>query len=226
MTVERAALLPLGGPGQVFDPVGIPFNGPRAPAARTSYAHRLPPSSVPVPLPPWIPTTRRDFAVPSDVSSTPIHVVAPTPITAYTPYVGGFSGVRAAQVMHQHDIKFWTEGGVVDVVMKSKQPDPSSAEIDQMYADLQLFSYMPTGMLPTAAEFADQVTPSRRTLAAKRDLRKAGIFASNTNNAASAASISNTDTVGLPTLIGQPPFADRLTDWCAMRNYIKQTNWF
>jgi hypothetical protein len=219
MASERPPSLPLGGPTQVFDPPGTVFNGTGPVREPHHYVRRVPEEAGRSSKPAWAPSVRTSFANAGDVTAPQVNAGAPKP-PAYEALTGSFSGVRAAQSLRQHQIDFWGESAIVEHVMAAPGADPSSTQIDQMYSDLQLFSYMPADMLPSKEEFADQVTPSRAAAAARMQLVTAGII---TNNNWSQPQPATEPT---PMITASPPFADKLTDWCASRSFIQQTNWF
>lgn len=220
MASERPSTLPLGGASQVFDPQGLVFNGVGPVREPRTYVRRVPDEAGLSSKPAWAPKVRTSFANEGDVTAAPVSAGAPAQQVSYEQLTGSFAGVRAAQVLRQHQIDFWGASGIVEYAMASPGSDPSQAQVDQMYDDLQLFSYLPGDMLPSKEDFAAQVTPSRCAAAARMQLVTAGIITNNTWSTPQPA------TEPTPMITASPPFADKLTDWCAARSFVKQTNWF
>lgn len=138
---------------------------------------------------------------------TPVEAEASIPRTAA---VGSFSGVRAARIMHQHRIGFWSFGDILPYVSQSQQSDPTEDEIDQMYGDFLLFSYLPNGMTPSRAEFGEMAKPSKREAFLRSRLADLGVLFD------LAADVENAVTAAVPQQIipAPPPFAERLSTFC------------
>ena len=148
---------------------------------------------------------------------TPRDTEDPIPRTSA---VGSFSGVRAARIMHQHRIGFWTFGDVLPYVAQSQQADPTEDEIDQMYDDLLLFNYLPNSMTPTRAEFGEMTKPSKREAFIRSRLSELGVLLDQN------AEVSNAVTAAAPQQIipAPPPFAERLSTFCLNKFYEEFRN--
>jgi hypothetical protein len=157
-------------------------------------------------------TVLRDFAaVPSDLPSEKVSDgrvdIARMPVT------GSFSAVRAARVLHQHQIKFWSDSGVIDSTTATNKADPSSDDINTMYARFLAFNYLPPSMTPSIDEFTTLVAPSKAPQNVKNALPNMGINispASKTNQAFVQSTVSAP--VQLP---GNVPFANSLSSFCS-----------
>lgn len=76
---------------------------------------------------------------------------------------GPFSAVRAARVAHQYRVDFWSpDSDVLGVLAEDDSANPSDAQLDTMYNDLALFSYLPAQLFPTRASFGEQSKPTQR----------------------------------------------------------------
>ncbi|HSW50414.1 MAG TPA: hypothetical protein VLH09_09580 [Bryobacteraceae bacterium] len=91
------------------------------------------------------------------------------------PVVGCLAAVRAARIAQQHREQIWSADSVVGLVSENGAADPTPDQIDQMYEDLRLFSYLPESMIPTREEFDDLAKPQRRTTVVQTSLSSMGI---------------------------------------------------
>jgi hypothetical protein len=113
-------------------------------------------------------------ATPSDLSTDRQVAVPPIP-TAFRPISGPFSGIRAVRILEQHRAQFWDKDGVVGSVYPSGRPDPTKTEVDAMYQNFLLFTYLPKPLVPSASEFSDLVSPSKVVTTIQNNLVNLGI---------------------------------------------------
>jgi hypothetical protein len=92
-------------------------------------------------------------------------------------HFGNFSAVRAARILHQHRIGFWTTFGAIEHIAVTSLPDPTQDEVDQMYKDFLLFNYLPLPMIPDSIAFANMVVPSKAAAIIRNNLPQMGIVA-------------------------------------------------
>lgn len=123
--------------------------------------------------------------------------------------VGSYSAIRAARVAHQHRVGFWDEEGVIGYLGSSSTPDPSEDDIDQLYEDLQLFSYLPPALLPSREEFGDLAKPQKRTAVLRSRLPDLGLVLTIDNRAS-----ADTDVTNRPLIPAQAPFIDNVSTFC------------
>lgn len=124
---------------------------------------------------------------------------------------GNFSAVRAAKILHQHSIGFWTTLGALEYIAATSLPDPTQDEIDQMYRDFRLFNYLPLAMTPDAVAFANMVVPSKAAVIMRSNLPQMGIVTGGVipprlNDLLTNPSADDT----VSTLPVPPPYADSL----------------
>lgn len=181
----------------------------RTPAAPPHFVRPAPAEQVNAPS--VTPSVRSKF---TGKPQPQVVVNAPAPVLQQQ-LAGSFSAVRAMQTLYQHAIGFWTDSGIVDMVAASNQPDPSETQIDQMYADLQLFSYLPAALVPSRSEFGDMVKPSHRSAAITARLSQMGINL----KPQTIASVPAATQALIPP---PPPFAQRLSFACNGRSFVTQ----
>jgi len=153
---------------------------------------------------------RRDFA--SVAEDTIVEVQKP-PGVYKRPVIGNFSAVRAARILHQHQVGFWTDLGVVELVAEPLQPDPSPDDTEQMYQDFLLFNYPPLARTPTKTDFVDMVTSSKTAVVLKDRLPQMGIVTGGKVQPRLNDHLTNpseADSDPTPFLPVQPPFAESL----------------
>lgn len=105
----------------------------------------------------------------------PREVAEADPVPHVQPVVGCMAAVRAARIAHQHRNQVWGRDVLIGLVAASDTPDPTPDQIEQMYSDLQLFTYLPSNMLPSRTEFEDMVRPQRRQALVESRLTDLGI---------------------------------------------------
>lgn len=135
----------------------------------------------------------------------------------HTHFTGNFAALRAMRVAHQHRINFWGEEGPIRLFTSSDVPDPSQAQLDQQYQDLQLFSYLPDSMLPTRRQFEDLARPQRRAAVTQARLADAGVTTGaqdQTDDTTDARLVISSQQPLLPASV---PFSGNLADFCAER---------
>jgi len=121
--------------------------------------------------------------------------------------VGQVSGVRTAMVNHQHMMDFWVAEGVAGADLNLTKPNPPTVSIDHMEEDMQLFSFMPAGMLPTREEFERMVSPGRHGDVVNAVLHAAGLQGTPTK-------VVVLDDSTAQTSVSPPPFVERLSALC------------
>jgi hypothetical protein len=127
------------------------------------------------------------------------------------PVVGCLAAVRAARITHQHREKVWGPDSMVGLVAQTSAADPTPAQLDQMYSDLELFSYLPAQMRPTRAEFEDLARPQRRATVVQTSLAKAGVVISREPVQRPVLDDPTSDEALLP---AQVPFSETALDSC------------
>lgn len=100
-----------------------------------------------------------------------------------TALVGNYAAVRAAQVAHQHRVGFWDSEGVVGFIGRASAPNPSDDQLDQMWEDLQLFSYLPPELMPSEDQFKQYAKPQDRVGVIRNNLGNLGLRDSSPNTA-------------------------------------------
>ena len=128
------------------------------------------------------------------------------------PIYGSFAAVRALRVLHQYRVGFWGDGGVIETITATQRADPTSADIDTMYAKFLLFSYLPDELSPTREEFADLVTPSKNSANVRNALSSMGISA--VVGASAPDRFFNDNPIIPPTLADPYPFGQNLSSFC------------
>lgn len=142
----------------------------------------------------------------------------------HTYFTGNFASLRAMRVAHQHRVSFWGEDGPLRLFTRSDIPDPNSDQLDQQYEDLQLFSYLPPGLLPTRRQFEDLARPQRRQAATQGRLNRLGVVVdtgSSNGQDQDAADDRLVITTQQPLLPASVPFSGNLADFCTER--IRET---
>lgn len=137
-------------------------------------------------------------------------------------YSGTVASTRAARVIHQYDIDFWGNTGVMAYATRSTQPQMSEDEITEKYNDFVAFSYLPNSLLPSKELFRDMVNPQSRTAAMPGLLLAAGLVTTPTNT---VGLVNQTDLGGvedLPTI--PPPFASNLQSACGADSYFARSS--
>lgn len=140
---------------KTFDAPGQPFNNRSLPGYR--FLKQLPPSGPanPTDLVPDGTQLRRNFDDYTPFASE----AAPPAVFRRQTVVGNFSAVRAARILHQHAINFWTDPDIRAVLNNPPAPVYSDDVIQKLYQDFTLFNYLPAAMTPTQAEFTAIVQP-------------------------------------------------------------------
>ena len=199
-------------PGAPFDSPNSEFNGPSSPApARVPYK----PMHATVPAPGAMPSSKPVVVRTSFLRPGGSFVSNMGNVTAQynrIPLFGNFSAVRAAKVMHQFAVGFWSSLGAINLVAASNAADPSTDQINQMWSDFNLFNYLPNSLTPLQADFMQMVTPSKAAAFITANLSNMGLNVSGTP-------VSNTDNLLVtgqtvdsttPFLTPQQPFANSL----------------
>lgn len=159
------------------------------------------------------PRVLRDFAaVPEDlpvdrVYDGSVHVARET-------LVGSFAAVRAAKILQQYTIGFWSDAGIIETLTESQASDPSADDVATQYENFQTFSYLPASITPSQTEFADLVAPSKRPTNVRNSLSAMGLKVSNVN-VDNVAVFQDTANVG-QTLPDPIPFANSLSTFCSL----------
>lgn len=128
-----------------------------------------------IPGPDTRPRVLRDFTDETELPNAP-RVAAEQEDLPREPLAGSFTAVRAARILHQHRIGFWSNSGIIETITGSLAADPSREQIDDLYDKFLVFSYLPAELTPTREEFADIVTPSKLAAVTKTALFDMGIL--------------------------------------------------
>lgn len=198
-------------PESPFNSPSRVYNGEGVEAKAYRFVTRMP-ASISGQLPtPTSPRVLTEFAaVAEDLSSDAIVVTDVTDTVPRTPIVGSFAAIRARRILHQYRISFWDDSGIVDQLTASSEADPSQATIDTNWNNFQLFSYLPSPLMPTQEQFADLITPSKNAANVRDSLAKMGIYTAVVTNPAPVFILP--PATSLP---GQTPFASNLSQFCA-----------
>jgi len=145
-------------------------------------------------------------------------VVVDTPAVTTKQMTGSYAATRAARVAHMH------EAGVFDLIRthltQTTKPDPTDAQLDQQYADLRAFSYMPTQMLPTREEFGQMSRPSQVAGYISSVMSKiAGVGRPTT-----LTPPAEQGSVTVPLLPANTPYSQSLNAFCAERFFTGTLN--
>lgn len=127
----------------------------------------------------------------------------PPPVIKRQAVVGSFSAVRAARILHQYLVNFWSDP---DILLALNNPAPlvySADTLTQMYADFLLFNYLPAKMTPTQQQFTEIVQPN-------------GIFEQPLG--LTPAAVVPEDVLNEATLPPPIPFGESLTPFCNLVN--------
>ncbi len=201
------------------------FNNNNPPPAQHVVQRVQAPSAPSSPLVAERPRIRRTFgSTPEEIrAETPTQIVDTSVFTARKQLTGSFAAVRAARTLHQYLVDFWDSAGVIDTVVGQVEADPTQDQLDQMYDDFLLFSYLPSVMTPSKPTFIDMATPSKRAAVVQADLPNMGI---NTKVAQtqSDTTIQDQEVIVIIALPTPPPYAERLTSFCNGREIFKLDN--
>jgi len=160
---------------------------------------------------PTRPQVLTDFAaVASDLDSDAFVVTDVTDTVPRTPIVGTFAAIRARRILHQYRIGFWSTAGIIDQITASSESDPSQTDIDNNWNNFQLFSYLPSQLMPTKEQFADLITPSKNASNVRNSLPSMGI-----NTTVVTNPLPNAIAPAAASLPSQTPFASNLSQFCA-----------
>lgn len=186
------------------------WNDDQEPRVVTRFLRPLPPDtqnfgSPALPRSPVV----RDFNPDIDAAERDTAPAAPR----QTYFTGGFAALRAMRVSHQHRVGFWNLDGPVRLLTASDTPDPNSAQLDQQYADLRLFSYLPEALFPTRSQFEDLARPQSRGAATQAQLGQVGVVAAS----AVVDDARIVDATNQPLLELVIPFSTGLDDFCQSR---------
>lgn len=121
---------------------------------------------------------------------------------------GPLSGVRAARILHQHELGLWDQDKLPSHYGRSPTPDLTDADIDARFETLQLYSYMPEALAITRDEFGAMMRPTGRAAYLASALPRAGI-----NVTATATPVAGS-LAAAATLPDNAPFAEQLTRFC------------
>lgn len=198
---------------QVFNAPGELWNSD-APASKPRYLQPIKESvrspGIPGPTRPRVLRNFDPVAEPEQIST-----VQPAPPPTQT-FAGSFSALRAMRVCHQYRVGFWGPSSVMRLLSQNRNPDPSQSALDQMYADFQLFNYLPDSMTPTREQFDDFAKPQKRQALLQSSLDQIGIRSSQASTGATATDdrLSDIDSTVLPTPV---PFRSSVTTFCTQR---------
>lgn len=131
-------------------------------------------------------------------------------------FAGSFSALRAMRVAHQYRVSFWGPNGPMRLISQTNSPDPTSDAITQMYADFQLFNYLPDSLTPSQQEFDDFAKPQKRQALMQSSLDSIGVRSASVSAGADAIDdrLSALDSTILPTPV---PFQSAVTTFCTLR---------
>lgn len=187
-------------PGQLFNSDEPIQGGPQR------YLRALPDDQGPA-----VPVAPRPKRFTTLDGKQPSEIAQADPPILVTPVVGCLAAVRAASIAHQHREKVWGVDSMVGLVASSYEADPTPDQLDQMYADLELFSYLPPQLIPTRAEFEDLAKPQRRPTVVQISLSKAGILITPEPTQRPVLDDPTSDEALLP---AQVPFSETALDAC------------
>lgn len=156
-------------------------------------------------------------ATPADVKPVTAQV-AQEPEEPREIFTGSNAMVRAARIVHQYDVNFWDQNGVVDYAAKSGQPAPEVS--DTRYEDLKAFSYLPDALLPSKELFDDLMNPTVRAPLLVSMMRTAGLNTS-VGPAAASPDRDTEEVADIP--IVPPPFAENLQSACPGDDYFARS---
>jgi hypothetical protein len=194
--------------------------------------------------PPGAPKIVRRFVVPSDPSlsavpptsgrvqrqlgATPEDFPGEEVVQQNSPEVprdvvtGSFSLARAARVVHQYDVDYWSAEGVVGSVAASPLPPPSASEIESKYNDFLAYSYLPSSMVPTLSVFGDMLNPRAKISFVTSALPAAGV----NTKAGTSDGLINQPATGFAVVITvlPVPFAENLQSACGGSNFFQRSS--
>jgi hypothetical protein len=156
-------------------------------------------------------------ATPDDVKSVDVQV-AQEQEEPRERFTGSHAMIRAARIIHQYDVNFWDQNGVVDYAAKSGQPAPANS--DAKYDDLKAFSYLPAALLPSQELFNDLMNPTVRSPLLVSMLRTAGLNTS-VGPATTSPDQDTEEVVDIPII--PPPFAENLQSSCPGDDYFARS---
>ena len=196
-----------------FNTQGELFNSNTVAARPTRFITPLPTTTLP-----GMPSRPTRPRVLTQLEGEAKQVVTDTPAIPTRLMSGSFSGVRAARMAHMH------EQAIFDVIRvyltQTTKSDPTDAQIDEQYADLQTFSYLPAQLMPTREEFGQMSRPSQ----------VAGYIGSVMDkiSGASRPTVRNPPredgTATLPLLPARTPYSQALNAFCAERFFTGTIN--
>lgn len=165
---------------------------------------------------------RQIGAIPSDVESTTKVNSTETEKVDSDILSGSFSITRAARIIHQYDVNYWAEDGVVGYVAGSNLSAPSADELDQKYNDFLAFSYVPETMVMPKALFLSMSNPQARVATVLNAMPFAGIHVSSVRK----EGLTGQTETGAPETPAQipPPFATNLQSSCAGMSYFARSS--
>jgi hypothetical protein len=94
------------------------------------------------------------------------------------PFVCGFAVGRAIRTNQQHRAGLWSENGAVRLLAENNTNDPSEADLQQGWEDLQLFSYLPPALQVSEDVYRDMARPRKRQAVLRDALLQQGLNAS------------------------------------------------